>query len=78
MESGLKIMSAIIVVHNPDNCHPHLVRLHERLWTCGAEMCSVSHTHTNRRTLTYFISSGNNYVGMYTSHTHVRHMSHYQ
>ena len=26
------IISAIIAVRNPDNCHPHLVRLHDRLW----------------------------------------------
>lgn len=28
----LMIISAIIAVRNPDNCHPHLVRLHDRLW----------------------------------------------
>jgi len=38
------IISAIIAVRNPDNCHPHFVRLHDRLWTCGAEMCPLTDT----------------------------------
>lgn len=44
------IISAIIAVCNPDNCHPHLVRLHDRLWTCGVEMCPLTdtpHKHTH-------------------------------
>lgn len=41
----LIIISAIIAVCNPDNCHPHLVRLHDRLWTCGAQMWT--HKRTN-------------------------------
>lgn len=39
------LISAIIAVCNPDNCHPHLVRLHDRLWTCGAEMCPLTYKH---------------------------------
>lgn len=38
----LMIISAIIAVCNPDKCHPQLVRLHDRLWTCGAEMCPLT------------------------------------
>lgn len=57
----LMIISAIIAVRNPDNCHPHLVRLHDRLWTCGVEMCHLTdrlgQTHTH--SLTHH---------MYTSH----------
>ena len=46
----LMIISAIIAVCNPDNCHPHLVRLRDRLWTCGAEMCPPPPTHTHTHT----------------------------
>lgn len=32
------LMSAIIAMCNPDNCHPHLVRLYDRLWACGNDV----------------------------------------
>lgn len=41
----LMLISAIIAVRNPDKCQPHLVRLHDRLWTCGAEMCPLTDKH---------------------------------
>lgn len=53
----LMIISAIIAVRNPDNCHPHLVRLHDRLWTCGAEMCPLTDMHAHTHTHTWYDTS---------------------